>query len=68
MKGETKVESSILDRLEAKSKAKSLTLQAMSEAGFDHWVKLKFGVRFQRGTERLLRRLRDERLRKEKGT
>lgn len=66
MRGETKAESSILDRLKARSKAKSLTLQAMSEAGFDHWDKLKFRVLFQRGTDRLLNRLRDERLRKEK--
>lgn len=63
MRGETKAESLILDRLEARSKAKSLTLQAMSQAGFDSWDRLRFRVRvlFHQGTDMLLGRLSEKR-------
>lgn len=61
--GESKAESMLLDRLEARIKAKSLTLQAMS-GRWSPAQRLRFTAEFNKGTDIVIEKLQAERDRK----
>lgn len=61
--GETKAESVLLDRLEARINARSLTLQAM-RGRWSPGQRMVFLMQFKKGTDKVVARLDKERVKK----